>query len=96
MNITEHLLVCLSEECVEVAKEVSKALRFGACEIMLGQPLTNAERIAKEFQEVLAIVEMLEERGVLQRPTDIHAIARKKKRVEEYMQYAISIGSVES
>lgn len=29
MNATEHLLVCLAEECGEVAKECSKALRFG-------------------------------------------------------------------
>ena len=29
MNREEHLLTILSEECAEVIKDVSKALRFG-------------------------------------------------------------------
>ena len=29
MSEVEHLLVCLSEECAEIQKAVSKTLRFG-------------------------------------------------------------------
>jgi hypothetical protein len=40
MNITEHLLATLAEECAEVAQATSKALRFG-----LDEPEVNIERL---------------------------------------------------
>lgn len=91
----QHLLTVLAEECCEVAQRVSKALRFGVSEIQPGQPFTNAERIAQEFQDVLAAIEMLEAGGVLERPSDTHAIERKKAKVEEFMWYAVNCGELE-
>jgi hypothetical protein len=63
MERTQYLLICLSEECAEVSQRASKALRFGLQEVQSGQEQTNAERIAQEFQDLLAIIEMLEEAG---------------------------------
>lgn len=94
MNKTEHLLACLAEECAEVQHAVAKALRFGLDDGYPGAASTNAQDIAREFQDVLAVVEMLEEEGVLERPTDTHAIERKKARVNEYMGYAESVGAL--
>lgn len=88
MTRTEHLLLILAEECVEVAHRVSKAMRFGLDEIEPGQALTNADRIVQEWQESLAMVEMLEEEGVLRRPTDVHAIERKKAKVAAFLEYS--------
>ncbi len=83
MTREEHLLVILSEECAEVAREVSKALRFGMSETMLGQPLTNKERISAELQDLWAAVEMLNLQTV-----DREAIERKKEKVNKFMRYA--------
>lgn len=94
MNQTEHLLCCLAEEANEVAHRVSKALRFGLAEIQDGQPLTNAERISQEFHDMLAIVELLEEAGVITRSSDWHAIDRKKAKVCFYMDYAEKCGTL--
>ena len=67
MNKTEHLLACLAEECAEVQHAVAKALRFGLDDGYLGAASTNAQDIAREFADVLAVVEMLEEDGALER-----------------------------
>lgn len=88
MNKTEHLLVCLAEECAEVQQAVTKALRFGLTDGRPQSTATNAEDISAEFSDVLAIIELLEEEGVLSRMSDIHAVDRKKARVREFMAYA--------
>lgn len=94
MNRTEHLLSCLAEECCEVGQRVSKAMRFGLTEVQPGQPLTNAQRIAAEFHDVLAVVEMLEDVGALERPQDVHAMDRKKAKVQAFMDYAEQMGAM--
>ncbi len=83
MNETEHLLIILAEECAEVAKETSKALRFGENEVMPGQTLTNRERILHELNDLWAVVEML---GLQQ--VDRAAIERKKAKIGKFMEYA--------
>lgn len=93
----EHLLICLNEECVEVAQRCDKALRFGLDDTdptIPGAP-TERTRIAQEFYDLLAIVEMLEERGVLNRTGDTHAIERKKAKVLHFMEYARQRGTLE-
>lgn len=92
---TQHLLCLLAEECAEVSHRVSKALRFGLAEIQPGQALTNAQQIAHEIQDVLAVIEMLEAEDALQRPADTHAIERKKAKVEQFMWYAVNCGELE-
>ena len=98
MNITEHLLVCLSEECAEVAQEVSKALRFGLSEVMPGQPLTNEERIAREFVDLLAVYEILEMEGYLPRIFDFidfgQDALQKQKKVRAFMNCAQKVGTL--
>jgi NTP pyrophosphatase (non-canonical NTP hydrolase) len=89
MNRTEHLLTKLMEECAEVAQEASKASIFGLQEVMPGQPLTNRERVQKELNDLWAVCEML-----LLTTVDRDAIEAKKAKVEKYMEYARSIGTL--
>lgn len=65
MDRKEHLLTCLSEECAEVAQRVSKALRFGLDEVQAAQDLTNRQRIAEEYRDLVAVMNILVEDGVL-------------------------------
>jgi len=73
MNRNEHLLVILAEECAEIAKETSKAIRFGMDEVMPGQALNNRQRILRELNDLWAVVEMLKLQVV-----DREAIEHKK------------------
>jgi hypothetical protein len=90
MNVIEHLLTKLMEECAEVAKEASKASLFGMEEVMPGQLLTNRERILKELNDLWAAAEML---GLC--AVDRAAIDAKKSKVRQFMDYAEKIGTLQ-
>lgn len=94
MTRKEHLLTILSEECAEVSKEVSKALRFGLDDIMPGQPLTNSTRITKEVADLMGILQMLYEEGLISRPM-LYDLENKKIRVEEYLKYSKKVGTLQ-
>lgn len=66
MTRDEHLLVIAAEECAEIAKRCSKALRFGLNETqadaghaVTGSPeesLTNRERIELEYNDLAGVI----------------------------------------
>ena len=86
MNRVDHLLVCLAEECSETAQRATKMLRFGPEEIQPSQELDNTERVVLEFNDIMAIMEMLMDEGVIPpgfiRPV---LILKKKNRVEKML-----------
>jgi hypothetical protein len=88
MNKTEHLLVCLAEECAEIQKAVAKALRFGLDDGEPGGNTTNAQDIVKECCDIVAVIELLEEAGIIEKMGTIQAIEAKKAKVRDYMGYA--------
>jgi len=94
MTKRENLLTCLAEECAEVAQRVSKALRFGLDEIQPGQTLTNAERIAQELNDLVAVAELLEECGAVPRNQTIADIERKKSKLAAFLEYSRECGTV--
>lgn len=88
MNRREHLLVCLGEECNEVAKEVSKALRFGLDDVNPNEPAggDNRTRILKELLDLWAVTEILQDEGFLP-PLGISStdVDRKREKIERFM-----------
>lgn len=88
MTRIEHLLTILSEECNETAQRVTKSIRFGLEEIQPEQNLTNAERIIYEFNDIIAVMEMLQEEQVFHKILDREAIEKKKAKIAKYMDYA--------
>lgn len=97
MNKTEHLLTCLAEECAEVQQAVSKALRFGLHDGHPQKGITNAEDIAHEFIDVIAVMEMLVDTEVIKLPANrLIRTEQKKQRVDEYMLYAERRGTLKS
>lgn len=96
MNVTEYLLTCLNEECVEVAKRCDKANRFGLDDTdptILNAP-TERTRIHEEMQDVIAVFEMLVSAGVLPLTLDRSAINAKKEKIKHFMQYARDRGAL--
>ena len=85
-GLERELLTILAEECCEVGQRVSKALRFGLSEVQPGQSLTNAQRIALEAGDLIAMVKMLEERGVLDRHEVTAAVQAKRRKVARFLQ----------
>jgi NTP pyrophosphatase (non-canonical NTP hydrolase) len=96
MNRTEHLLVCLAEECAEVGQAVGKALRFGLTDSPPGGGLQNDKYIVRELHDVLAVLELLTECGALDRGHYGEEIREKKEKVERFMRYAEERGTLVS
>lgn len=97
MNHTEHLLTCLAEECAEVQQAIAKALRFGLDDGYPGAGATNAQDIGREFIDVVAVMEMLVDTGVIKLPPNrLARTEQKKSRVNEWMAYAEQHGTLVS
>ncbi len=94
MNRTELLLIQLAEECVETAQRASKALRFGLSEVQEGQELDNAQRIVYEFNDIVAIMEILQQERLVDKVIDIEAIEKKKLKIEQWLEYSKSVGTI--
>lgn len=99
MKNTENLCVIVMEECAELAKAVSKALRFGFNSPK--DPDTengNGNSILTEYYELNAVMEMLMETGILKPfPQDLIDFikADKKTRVLHYTDLSKVIGTIE-
>ncbi|MBI1299414.1 hypothetical protein GC175_31180 [bacterium] len=95
MNTTEHLLTCLLEEAAEIQQAVSKAMRFGLDDGNPNRNTTNADDIALEIVDLLAVVVLLQEQGILKEPKDIDILLKAKRdRVTKYMVYAQNTGAL--
>jgi NTP pyrophosphatase (non-canonical NTP hydrolase) len=86
MTKTEYLLIVLAEECAEVQKEISKALRFGIDTEIPNSSITYRLNLIHEIADVFAVIEMLENNNDLSFKWNIEeAIKIKKEKVTSYM-----------
>jgi NTP pyrophosphatase (non-canonical NTP hydrolase) len=56
----------LSEECAEVIQAISKCHRFGMDNVKPGKPKTNREHLEEEIGDLLAMVDILLDMGVVE------------------------------
>ncbi len=82
MNRKEHLLTILGEECSELHKVCCKTLRFGEQDMYTGE--SKIDWLNAEFNDILAMVEMLKKEGIVIK-RDESAIAKKILKVEKYL-----------
>lgn len=94
MNREEHLLTILTEECSEVIKEISKALRFGLDDYPPGSDVynTNRKRITCELNDLIGIAELLKSEGYIDDFMNSEKILKKQNRIEEYLLYSKKSG----
>jgi hypothetical protein len=97
MNRIEHLLSVLVEECAEVAQRCTKAQRFGILQQQVDQPLTNAQRITLELNDLYAVVEMIRDAiGSIEfGERDPDLVADKRWKVERYMERSRDLGALD-
>jgi NTP pyrophosphatase (non-canonical NTP hydrolase) len=66
MNEREReVMNILSEECAEVIQAISKCHRFGLDNYKPGKPKTNREHLEEELGDMLAMIDILKEMGVV-------------------------------
>lgn len=92
MTRLEHLLVCLIEECSEVQKEASKALRFGITD-KYKERKRPCDALSQELVDLFAVVDMLEEEeDSLFNLRTSEFLKMKKDKVEKYILYSKNRG----
>lgn len=62
---TKEVMDILQEECAEVIQAVSKISRFGIDNYKPGKPKTNREHLEEELGDMLAMIDILKEMGVV-------------------------------
>ena len=96
MTIQEHLLVCLMEECAEITKEASKALRFGLDERYPDlNSESNKDAIFREFHDLVAVMCLIYD-GDEVHNFDMEKISAKMKKVRHYLEYAEKQGTIDA
>ena len=90
LEITDHLLIKLGEECSEVSKEVSKALLFGYDDYAPSDEETNVEKIEYELNDLLGVIDMLIEAQVLNgdKVTSLSGRIQKRTKIKKWMKYS--------
>lgn len=96
MNDTEHLLVCLAEECSEVAQACAKSLRFGLDDRNVLDPKgpTNREQLMAELNDLVGVMRMLELQGAIPHWWDTEKQTSKLLKVRKFMDYAETVGAL--
>jgi NTP pyrophosphatase (non-canonical NTP hydrolase) len=74
----------LQEECAEVIQNVSKCRRFGLENEYLNGAGTQRENLEKEVGDVLAMIDILIDQGVLDSVTLDVARANKKQKLKKW------------
>jgi NTP pyrophosphatase (non-canonical NTP hydrolase) len=81
-----ELLLILMEECDEVSQRSSKAQRFGAREVQSGQDLDNVQRLSMEIGDLLHVVDLLRERGLVEDEWVEKGKKHKARQLAKYLQ----------
>lgn len=95
MNRQEQLLTILMEECSEVIKECSKALRFSLDEKWSESEFTNRERIQNELKDVLCVIDILSDEEFISYPfVTTELVEKKKEKIEKYFEISRRYGAL--
>lgn len=98
MNIENYLLVCLMEECAEIQQAVAKSIRFGLDDHHPDREnQTNQDELLEEFYQCVAVIEMLQEKNILNELSEskIERIKiNKKNKVNKYINYSKEKGQL--
>lgn len=87
-SLTPHeteILHCLQEECAEVIQDASKLLRFGK-ENRPDSGVSNTHKLSTEMGEVLAVMNMAADLGLLSRVAMDQAGWQKRERLKYFLQ----------
>lgn len=81
-----EILLILQEEAVEVAKEISKIMRFGPDQCKPGSDETNIQALQTELGDLAAMVELLTDANI--GVTNQGMINAKQKKFEKLKKWS--------
>lgn len=91
MNRIEHLLILLMEECAELSHTAAKSLRFTVNSDYDG--ITNIEKMRREFNDILGVIELLAAEGIEIFPND-GLIQAKMSKIEKMLEESKKAGTL--
>jgi NTP pyrophosphatase (non-canonical NTP hydrolase) len=83
-NKTKEVMDILQEECAEVIQAVSKISRFGLDNLKPGKPKTNREHLEEEIGDLMAMVTILLDKGIVTRVNLDRAEAAKIEKLKQW------------
>ena len=85
MNETqkEVMLIC-QEECAEVTQAISKCFRFGFDSEYNGR--TNLQRLTEEVGDLLCMINLMIEKGVIEETPTYKALYAKRAKLEQWSE----------
>lgn len=87
MNQVENICVVIAEECAEITQVISKCARFGFQNHHPDKPEeTNEQHLYTEYYQLQAMIEELEERKIIHRPSQ-EKIAMIKSNKRQKVRY---------
>ena len=81
-----EIVTILMEECAEVTQRASKMIRFGANEVQAGQFANNIERLSEELGNLMEMVNVVYDAGLLDSAWVEHGRANKQRKLPQYLQ----------
>lgn len=91
-EVTEVLI----EECAEVQQRGTKLLRFGPKEIQPGQDRDNAYRLGLEIGDLLEVIEMALDDGLIPIGAVLAGRGNKRRQLAKFMQTRRSVPSLKA
>jgi len=65
MDREREILSITQEECAEVVQAISKCFRFGLDNVKPGKPKTNREHLEEELGDLLAMITLCHDFGIV-------------------------------
>ena len=84
-NKHHEVMNILSEECAEVIQAISKCHRFGLDNVKPGKPKTNREHLEEEVGDLLAMVDIMLEKGII---TQLNLDIAKANKIDKLKQWS--------
>lgn len=81
---TKEVMDILQEECAEVIQAVSKISRFGIDNYKPGKPKTNRQHLEEELGDMLAMIDIMLEQGVVSLDNLEVAKQAKKEKLKQW------------
>jgi NTP pyrophosphatase (non-canonical NTP hydrolase) len=81
---TKEVMDILQEEAAEVIQAVSKCSRFGIDNYKPGKPKTNREHLEEELGDLLAMVDIMLDKGIVSQAKLDEAKENKKYKLKKW------------
>lgn len=80
----EEILLIAQEECAEVTQAISKCFRFGLDNVKPGKPKTNREHLEEEAGDLLCMIQLMIEKGILNETAVEQASLEKRLKLQKW------------